>query len=629
MKKLLLILALIFTFPVTMVFADVEPINYDFTFVDNHLWDYDNGKFVEDTNFACSYKLQLLTDTIEMSGMDFHSILFWNKNQQFIGYYTNDTTGGYTNDKWIADISTTTITPPDGTKYFAIQINKIGTNELTTYTEDISVWGSMTHLWIEDADESWAGAGNPYTIQWELSVTADTTYRIYYDIYSHFNAINFDDSDSYASFDVYYDLTGGGDSPDSYIYTIEWNEFPTDNIVEDIVDEIFTPTVNNNLYIRMYFDGNMSANDVDKIQTALEDEIQYGTWVPDTYVYSYYDLHGFTFTEFADYQGVNILELNQLIINGDFSVDSNSDGLADNWSLYQSQTPSLSSGAQRVYGNGINYNMGLYHTNISVISSHYYYYYSDIEYSWTPINGYYYNSISVAPTLIILFDQHADVFTSISQSSATGTASFYTRLSDQSSAVIPINEWVQFNEIMLFDLGLTTPYTLSQIDSNIAYYGYLTYGTHELVDVTDSGYATTVSNWNTLESEYAIIYGNWQDGISFATFETLYASGSRTTDFVEEMTVIERIENFIDGLGYGDLPYILISIFIMGGIGLTFALVRIKLPIILITEVALFAMFAVFGWMPLWLVLLLVMIFFVLAFFMIKGLGGGGGGGDE
>jgi len=85
----------------------------------------------------------------------------------------------------------------------------------------------------------------------------------------------------------------------------------------------------------------------------------------DRYYYQQYEfIPNTTFTE--------VLPTN-LITNGDFSVDSNADGLADGYTLQYADTPSILNNVQTIQSDGTNARVRLITPNLVVVSTSVYY----------------------------------------------------------------------------------------------------------------------------------------------------------------------------------------------------------------------------------------------------------------
>ena len=75
--------------------------------------------------------------------------------------------------------------------------------------------------------------------------------------------------------------------------------------------------------------------------------------------------------------------LENLIDNGDFSIDTNSDGLADNFGPIDASTYNILANYQYLYGNATGYNIGIAtNANISIVSNHKYYFKFDYMTNW-------------------------------------------------------------------------------------------------------------------------------------------------------------------------------------------------------------------------------------------------------
>jgi hypothetical protein len=91
-----------------------------------------------------------------------------------------------------------------------------------------------------------------------------------------------------------------------------------------------------------------------------------------------------------------------------------------------------------------------------------------------------------------------------------------------------------------------------------------------------------------------------------------------------QLTMLEKLESYIDDLGVGQFGYVLISLVIMVLVGIGLALLHAPAVVLLIIEASFFLMFSVFGWFPLWIVILMAILLFIIIYITIKGGGSNG-----
>ena len=130
----------------------------------------------------------------------------------------------------------------------------------------------------------------------------------------------------------------------------------------------------------------------------------------------------------------------------------------------------------------------------------------------------------------------------------------------------------------------------------------------------------TALNFNTYYAIYLALIENYGSGIAFATFDGLTVSYDR--EDVEPYvppTLLEGIEDYIDAWGLGDFPYIFISVVLMALVALLFGILRAPMVITLVIEGIMFLMFSVFGWFPIWLVILMIIVLFAVLVKLLKG----------
>jgi hypothetical protein len=151
MKKILLVLMFILVLPFAIVRAETETIDYNLTFIDNSQWNLTTGALQTNSNWISTNRLTIYSDEINLTGSQVHHVLFWDKNNTYMGYYNIDTT--YENSRFLGN-STMDVSPPTGAKKFAVTSNKLGINSivqaLPDYTYD-QVFGSPTYLDYTDS----------------------------------------------------------------------------------------------------------------------------------------------------------------------------------------------------------------------------------------------------------------------------------------------------------------------------------------------------------------------------------------------------------------------------------------------------------------------------------------------
>jgi hypothetical protein len=146
--------------------------------------------------------------------------------------------------------------------------------------------------------------------------------------------------------------------------------------------------------------------------------------------------------------------LHNMIENGNFSDDTNSDGLADDWIIVIGQNPQIANDFQYIYGNNVAYEVHLKQNNISYVASHEYYLSFGFSTNWTPVNGFYriYLGGTIAKNNNISFNSdNSYIFTS----SFSQSSSINIYISDQSGYAIPNTEYYGLCNVILIDLTKT------------------------------------------------------------------------------------------------------------------------------------------------------------------------------
>jgi hypothetical protein len=94
MKKLIAVILAVMSFTAIQTSAVVERMYYDFTFADGYYYDLITGVGKSDARFAVSSRKPVKSDSITIVGSNWHHILWWGDNNQYIGYH-NSTNSSY------------------------------------------------------------------------------------------------------------------------------------------------------------------------------------------------------------------------------------------------------------------------------------------------------------------------------------------------------------------------------------------------------------------------------------------------------------------------------------------------------------------------------------------------------
>lgn len=124
MKKLLLALicALAFVMPLTV---KAETVAYSLTFYENYAYNLDTGAFVATPGWSATNRLNVYEDITLSNDNYAHHILFWDKNNTYIGY--GNIASSYEGSMFIGDF-TSPISFPAGVARFAFTTNNLGVN---------------------------------------------------------------------------------------------------------------------------------------------------------------------------------------------------------------------------------------------------------------------------------------------------------------------------------------------------------------------------------------------------------------------------------------------------------------------------------------------------------------------
>ncbi len=97
MKKLIAVILAVMSFTVIQTSAAVERVYYDFSFADGYYFDLKTGVGKSDARFAVSSRKPVKSDSITIVGANWHHILWWGDNNQYIGYHNSSKSSYKTN----------------------------------------------------------------------------------------------------------------------------------------------------------------------------------------------------------------------------------------------------------------------------------------------------------------------------------------------------------------------------------------------------------------------------------------------------------------------------------------------------------------------------------------------------
>ena len=122
MKKLIIFILMFFTIPTISVFAVTETITYDVTVYDDKGYDLLTGEFKDMPSYASTNRLLVNSVQIDFSSDTFHHVLYWDQNNNYIGYSNSQ----YSNLQLITYIPAAInnyITMPLNTKFVAFMVS--------------------------------------------------------------------------------------------------------------------------------------------------------------------------------------------------------------------------------------------------------------------------------------------------------------------------------------------------------------------------------------------------------------------------------------------------------------------------------------------------------------------------
>jgi hypothetical protein len=218
----------------------------------------------------------------------------------------------------------------------------------------------------------------------------------------------------------------------------------------------------------------------------------------------------------------NSVVLNQLINNGNFAVDTNSDGLADAWHKDRSTNIlSLSNGVQRITKAATDNRVQLDYNNIIFNATHKYY-----------VRFTYDTNITAVPLEI----RHTDFTIILSNKTTPGTVKgIYTAATDQTGlrfrmysgmGLILEDDWFEFSNVNIIDLTLmfgpgNEPSTVEEFEA-MYQEDYYDYNAGTITNVDIDGIKTV--GYNLFNGTYARVVGNQKlvitgayDVVSFTT----------------------------------------------------------------------------------------------------------------
>lgn len=120
MKKLLILITILTSLMIVntlSVNAETELVNYDITIYDNYKWDVDDGSYKLAPDWKSTSRILIEDNSIVLNNYNFTHILFFDKNNYFIGYVNPFESNGYENIHFIDETTLDVVIPDFATKF--------------------------------------------------------------------------------------------------------------------------------------------------------------------------------------------------------------------------------------------------------------------------------------------------------------------------------------------------------------------------------------------------------------------------------------------------------------------------------------------------------------------------------
>lgn len=230
--------------------------------------------------------------------------------------------------------------------------------------------------------------------------------------------------------------------------------------------------------------------------------LTFGSVTLATFVYEQTDEQSFYSMTFEDYLIENGITEDITVTNkaqnGQFTTDSNSDGLADSWQKFSQTTGTLENGIQRINLTTPTVNMVLYQSINFSSSTNYY-----VNFSWWkkslsfPGNQYLYLTGSTEQS--ILLNSNANWSNSYSNIFVSNYANTSMRFYSYYSSGFIEGDYFEVDNVVILE---SNSYTKSQLDTFIANYGYPVY------NIATSGYDELDTDFQTAYTDF---FGSYTD----------------------------------------------------------------------------------------------------------------------
>ena len=575
MKKwlLALICAMAFVIPFSVM---AETVSYDLTFHENYSYNLDTGVFSATPGWSATNRMTVVEDEITINNAAFvHHILFWDKNNTYIGY--GNLSSNYEGSMYLGDF-TASITIPAGVARFAFTANNLGVNAP-------SGLGAYTYVQL---------FADPLYLDYVYPLFADSLDYVYTTF--SINYLDYVDSVGVGTLTLK-NLIQNGQFTDNLNLWSAFNVTATNDNNE--LNAVYSTSVNPQFFTR------------EALQPQINTPLNYYGYFGAYMRPNDYNLFNYLYLGVENYQGYNYTLIHHPLTNNNMLLVSGILKNTTDGELYINLRASLKGNSGAYYGDNVVYfNLG-----------------ETIIYSKSQIDaaiglfGYFpYNTAIEVPDVT-----DADYDAMLLDFTLTDLSTWNGVITGIGTA--ETLDWLSICDVLVGDC--TDVETFFGTPSSAGTYSTeMTYLWQLLLDAQDevprwewySDKGITSGNYASYLSAYNTILANYSTGITFANFDGLTVSYDRE-DVVPYVppTLLEGIEDYIDDFGLGDWAYIFISIAIMIVFAVLLGLMHAPMMVMLIVEGALFLLFTIFGWFPVWLVILVVIILFALLYNLLKG----------
>lgn len=580
MKKILILLILLVLMPIGInVFAIPTLTYYELTFVNGYKYDH-NGKYVATPNWASTHKEFVLDDFIIVDNVNYYFIEmhFWNKNNQYIGYVSTEESN-YTDSHFIEQNTDLEIPVPAGARLFAITtpLFEAYTTTLPEFPSKyhVAIFGSTALGEIDIADR----IPTNLIIAGEYGLPPDPTHLYYQQIRTTtkvYSDASYGSTSTALNNHTLREVFEGGNLVPNYDMetTSGWSSYG--GTISSLNGIITINTISTQAIVQLY----RSIDYTVPINTKLYARNRMKT---DTVI-----------TNFS-------LRLEN-VVTGSSQYTTISNPIINEWYEISNIYTTTVNGKPLINSN---FNIGGLFSGLLLDVD--YYYLIDL------------NSFGIEDLTVAQMDSWFTIF----------NGSYTEYLYDITDLD---NNYTYYSPIYDLNFSFMTPEEVlatidAQIDNNWKYWvasQYLEQPLSVIVPLFD----TWENYYIPLKNYYRYASGN--EAPTFTVFDNTLLYSLVEIAEPDTRTILDKIEDYLGEVG-GDSPFIktLISIVIIILIVVLLSLLHAPSSIILISGIMVFLLFALFGWIPVWLTMVLGMLSFVLAWLQLKSLASGSGGDSE